>query len=159
MPRYSRLQIVLHWLVFALITFQFVAHGGIEGAWEVFEETGTKDPGILAFAHIGAGIGVLVFAVLRLILRRTSGVPPLPAGGPDWVERASHWTHVSLYALMILTPLSGMAAWGGGIRPAAEAHEVLKSLLLALVALHVVAALWHQFVLRDGLLTRMRLRG
>ena len=49
-----------------------------------------------------------------------------------------------------------MAAWFGGIDPAAEVHEVLRIVLLALVGAHVLAALWHQFWLKDGLMLRMK---
>ncbi|MEY3308596.1 MAG: hypothetical protein RLZZ413_2634, partial [Pseudomonadota bacterium] len=38
---------------------------------------------------------------------------------------------------------------------AAEAHEVMTSLLLVVLAVHVAAALWHQFWLKDHLLRRM----
>ena len=57
---------------------------------------------------------------------------------------------------MILMPLSGSVAWFGGVEAAAQGHNVLKIVLLALVALHLVGALYHQFVLRDGTLARMR---
>ena len=53
-------------------------------------------------------------------------------------------------------PITGGMAWFGGIEVMAEAHEVLTSLLLVLVGLHVVAALYHQFWLKDGLLMRMK---
>jgi len=42
------------------------------------------------------------------------------------------------------------------VEAAAEAHEVMKALLMVLAGLHVVAALWHQFWLKDGLLLRMK---
>ena len=57
---------------------------------------------------------------------------------------------------MILMPLSGSVAWFGGVEVAAQGHNVLKIVLLALVALHVIGALYHQFILRDGTLARMR---
>ena len=65
-------------------------------------------------------------------------------------------THVGLYALMILMPLSGSVAWFGGVEAAAQGHDVMKVILLALVALHVMGALYHQFILRDDTLARMR---
>ena len=61
--------------------------------------------------------------------------------------------HVGLYALMILMPLSGSMAWFGGVDLAAQGHNVLR---IALVAVHVVGALYHHFVLKDGLINRMR---
>jgi cytochrome b561 len=45
-------------------------------------------------------------------------------------------------------PVPGGKLWG-------EAHEVLANLLLVAIAAHVLAALWHQFVVRDGALSRM----
>jgi cytochrome b561 len=51
---------------------------------------------------------------------------------------------------------TGALAWFGGIGVAAEAHEVLRVGLIALIALHVGAAIWHHFVRRDGVLARMR---
>jgi cytochrome b561 len=64
--------------------------------------------------------------------------------------------HVGLYVLLILMPVCGAVAWFGGVEAAAQGHNVMKVLLLALVVLHVVGALYHQFVLRDGTLARMR---
>jgi cytochrome b561 len=77
--------------------------------------------------------------------------------GESVVQRAlAKGTHVGLYALMILMPISGSVAWFGGIDAAAQGHNILKVALLALIALHVAGALWHQFVLKDGLIARMR---
>lgn len=52
--------------------------------------------------------------------------------------------------MIILIPLSGAANWFLGIEAAGEAHEVLTTVLLMLVGLHIAGALYHQFVLRDG---------
>lgn len=152
---YSRTQIVLHWAVVLLILVQFLAHEGMEHAWDAFEETGaaTASPG--AWLHIVAGLGVLGLALWRLALRLTRGAPPPPPGDPAAQRMAATLTHWLLYALLFLVPLSGAAAWFLGAGAAAEAHEVLKSVLLVLAALHLAAALYHQFVRRDGLMSRM----
>ncbi|MCC7426740.1 MAG: cytochrome b/b6 domain-containing protein [Alphaproteobacteria bacterium] len=83
--------------------------------------------------------------------------------------------HLALIFLTVALPLSGLfdrwargravTVFGGLPLPApmpipggrlwGEAHEVLANLLLAAVALHVVAALWHHLVLRDGSLMAM----
>ena len=47
-------------------------------------------------------------------------------------------------------------AWFGGVALAAQGHNILKIALLALIALHVVGAVYHHFVLQDGLINRMR---
>lgn len=153
---YSRTQIALHWAVVLLILFQYVFPDAISAAFGAAMR-GTEiafDP--MVPAHIVSGVLVLVFALWRLWLRLSHGVPPLPAGNSALIHKAAHAGHVALYALMILVPLSGMAAWMGGIGAAAGAHLLLKTLLMLLIMGHVAMALYHQFVLKDGLLSRMR---
>ena len=153
---YSARQIRLHWLVTALIVLQFVLHEPIAEAWDGIENGASPAFNWLILSHVYGGVLVLIFALWRLALRRTRGVPDAPAGEPEILRRAAHLGHMALYGLMIAMPLSGMAAWFGGIDLAAEVHEVLRVVLLALVAVHVAAALWHQFWLKDGLLLRMK---
>ena len=62
----------------------------------------------------------------------------------------------SLGAVMVLAPVSGLVAWYGGVEAAAEVHELFKPALILLVLGHVAAALYHQFILKDGLLLRMK---
>ncbi|MBE0554349.1 MAG: cytochrome b/b6 domain-containing protein [Rhodobacteraceae bacterium] len=156
---YSRTQIALHWVVVLLILAQFLFHEPMAEAWDVVEDGGAAVTSAGVLLHIIGGIAVLVFALWRLALRMTRGVPALPANDPPLQRLAAHLGHWGLYALMVAVPLSGMAAWGGGIKAAGEAHEVLKTLLLLLVLVHVAAALWHQFWLKDGLIDRMKRPG
>lgn len=153
---YSARQIRLHWIVTALIVLQFVLHDPISAAWDLIEDGQTHRFHWLILSHVLGGGLVLIFALWRLVLRATRGVPPPPASEPPLLRAAAHLGHLALYALMIAMPLSGMAAWFGGIHAAAELHELVKFALLALVAVHVLAALWHQFWLKDGLLLRMK---
>ena len=152
---YSRLQIALHWLVFALIAQQYLFKDAMSAAWDRVTD-GLKagfDP--LVLPHVAGGALVLIFALWRLALRARRGVPPaIEASKVQGI--LAKLTHVGLYWLMILMPVSGAVAWFGGVEAAAAGHNVLKIALLVLVALHVVGALYHQFVLRDGTLARMR---
>ena len=153
-PAYSRTRIRLHWLTAGLIVLQFVFHESIAEAWDVIETglTPAFDP--LVAAHVAGGIAVLALVVWRLVLRAREGAPP--AGGSARVQKAAHWGHLALYGVLVLLALSGGAAWFGGMAVAAEVHEALKPVLLLLVAGHAAAALWHQFVVKDGTLSRMR---
>ena len=153
---YSARQIRLHWIVTLLIILQFVLHDSMSEAWDKLQEGQTPGFNWLVLSHVIGGGLVLIFAIWRLVLRQTRGVPPAPETGPAPLRLAAHLGHLALYALMILMPLSGMAAWFGGITTAADVHGVLKIALLALVAVHVVAALWHQFWLKDRLMLRMK---
>ena len=152
---YSRLQIVLHWLVFVLLAQQYIFHDAMSAAWGRVTEGLEVGFDPLVLAHVAGGAVVMVFAIWRLTLRARRGVPPTIETGRVQGLLAK-LTHVGLYALMILMPVSGAVAWFGGAEAAAQGHNVLKILLLALVALHVVGALYHQVVLRDDTLARMR---
>ena len=106
------------------------------------------------------GVAVLVFVAWRLVLRVTRGVPHAPAGTKRLLKLAGDAGHIALYALMIAMPVTGLLTFYGGIEDLGEVHgEVLKSLLWALIALHVAAAFFHHFFLKDGLLNRMRKAG
>ena len=152
---YSRVQILLHWIVVALIIFQIAGHEPMAEAWEVVKTGGMPVMSVMVWGHVTAGIAVLLLVLWRIGLRLRRGAPEAPAG-PALIHWAGKITHLALYGLMVLVPLSGMAAWFGGPVVAAEAHEVMKNLILILVLLHVGAALYHQFLVKDGLMERMR---
>ena len=152
---YSRLQIVLHWLVFALIAHQYFFKGAISAAWGRVTEGMEISFDPLVLAHVGGGALVLLFALWRLSLRARRGVPEAIEAS-KLQSALAKLTHFGLYALMILMPVSGSVAWFGGVGADAQGHNVMKVILLALVALHGVGAFYHHFVLRDGTLARMR---
>jgi cytochrome b561 len=123
--------------------------------------------------HYSLGVLVLGLAALRVAWRTVA--PPPPAEGPAWQRLAAVTMHLALIGLTIGLPLTGLldrwargravTVFGGlpvpapfdvpGGRAWGEAHEVLANLMLAAIAAHVLAALWHQFILRDGTLSRM----
>jgi cytochrome b561 len=121
---------------------------------------------------------------LTLGWRLASPRPPLPAAMPRWQRRAAAATHAALYALMLLLPVTGwLLASASPVQdllqmqnlvfgrialpdpfvPGSDAldrafrtlHAGAAIALAALLAVHVAAALRHQFVDRDGLLARM----
>ncbi|QKV19695.1 cytochrome b [Oricola thermophila] len=156
---FSAAQIRLHWIVFVLIVLQYVLHEPMSDAWRAIRrgEDFAFDP--LVAAHVFGGLLVLLLAIWRLALRARRGAPPPPDREPAILKRAAAATHFGLYALMFLMPVSGMAAWFGHIDAAAAAHSIMRVILLALVALHVAGALYHQFVLKTDVLNRMRRPG
>jgi cytochrome b561 len=101
-----------------------------------------------------------VLVVWRLALRTLRGVPAAPEGENPLLERAATLGHWGLYALMIALPVTGLLAWYGGFASLAGLHGgILKALLWLLIIGHVGAALYHHFILKDGLLNRMRKAG
>ncbi len=126
--------------------------------------------------HNAFGVLALLLIVARIAWRLAHPAPPLPSDTPAAVRFASHVSHGTLYGLMAAIPVAGIATMllrGRGINfgflemPALMAadramaksmegiHTTMAWILLALVALHVVAALWHHFVRRDMVLRRM----
>ncbi|MFW5927126.1 MAG: cytochrome b [Wenzhouxiangella sp.] len=160
-----------HWLVVALIGFQYV------WAWRIGETEGLRARLELVTQHKTIGMAVLVLAASRLLWRLLNRPPPLPGHMQPWERLAAKAGHWLLYALIFAQPLSGWlyssAAgygeyWWGPIEiPSpvsssedlealfAGTHEFLGVALLVVAGVHALAALRHHFLLRDDVLKRM----
>jgi cytochrome b561 len=169
--RYSTPAIVLHWLMALLILVAFPL-----GVY-MHELPLSPDKLKLYSYHKWIGITLLLLVAIRLSWRLTHVPPPLPASVAAWQRRASVVVHGMLYLLLIAIPLSGwlMSSAKGfqtvwfGVLPLpdlvdknrelgellADVHETLNFTLLALVGLHVGAALQHHFIERQPFLQRM----
>ncbi|MBS0342678.1 MAG: cytochrome b, partial [Proteobacteria bacterium] len=161
----------LHWVVALLIAVQLVV-GWMAATWRL---SPTKLE--LFVWHKSTGLLVLLLVVVRLAWRLTHTAPALPADMPRWERRAAAASHFLLYAAMLALPLSGWVVNSASGVPfsiywlvplpaiapvdrhvtdvASAVHLVLGILLIALVAIHVVAALRHHFIKRDDVLVRM----
>ena len=152
--RFDRVSIWLHWAVAVLIVAQF-ATGWI---WEFFER-GSVPRMYLFRAHIFMGSAVLALALFRLGWRFAHAAPPLPEGMSRATALAAHATHGLLYLSILVQPALGLiaiTAFGKSLgRWPRELHSNLTWVILAIIVLHVAAAIWHQFIRRDGLLSRM----
>ena len=155
---YSRSQIALHWGIAALLIVSFFSHEAMKEGWRAFLK-GQEPSSFGVPIHVSTGIAILVLVLFRLALRWRRGVPALPEGGNPILDRVAGLTHWALYGLLILIPVSGLATWFGGIKDAGEVHEVLFNMAFVLVALHTAAALFHQYVLKDGLIRRITRAG
>lgn len=98
---------------------------------------------------------VPIVTALRLGLRARRGVPPAIVRSKVQALLVRP-THPGLYGPTVLMPISGSVAWFGGVGAAAQGHDLLKALLPALIVLHLLGALHHRFILRDGTMLRMR---
>jgi cytochrome b561 len=170
--RYTTTAIALHWLIAVLVVGAFTL--GL-----VMTDIPGFSPAKLRYYawHKWAGVTVLLLAVLRLLWRLKHRPPALPPGMPAWQRGAAHGLHHLLYVLIFAVPLSGyfytLAAgfpvvyFGLFQLPVLIAknpaladtlktvHYWLTMTLAALVALHVLAALKHQLIDRDGTMRRM----
>ncbi len=154
---YTGVQIALHWIVAVLIGFQIVAHDGMEAAWQAAVRGGVVSglDTTMAYTHIAAGVAIWLFAAWRLVLRVRYGVPPLPENEPPALKLVAHGIHLILYLVLLLMPISGAVAWFGGAEGAAEAHELMKFVLLPAVLIHVAGALFQHYWIKSDVLRRM----
>lgn len=153
---YSRLHIALHWLVAALILPQFLLNDAVGEAFDAGLEGETIASSVLAPLHVATGFAIAALVVWRLVLRFRNGVPPAPEGegvAQALLAAATHW---GLYLVVLLIVGAGVAAWFGGVEEAGDLHGTLTSVLLGLIGLHVVGALYQQFVARTNIIDRMR---
>lgn len=152
---YSAAQIALHWAVVVLVAAQYIFKDAISGAWGAMR-TGEEvvfDPLILA--HVAGGALILAFVVWRFVLRLRLGAPLPPENEPGPLKTLSHAAHWGFYGVLAAMSVSGSLAWFAGVQAAAQAHNVLKVVLLALVALHVMAIPFHRVVLKNNVMQRM----
>ena len=153
---YSTLQITLHWVIAALVAFQLFFGEGMTNVRDAAEE-GAMPSGVdfaVSLAHYWFGIAILALVLVRLGVRLTQGVPPNPVATPTWMEWAARLMHWTFYAMLVAMPVLGLLtvyvsdSFG-------DIHKLGKPVFIVLIAVHALAALFHQFVKRDGTLRRM----
>lgn len=171
---------LLHWAIASLILFQL----GM-GVYMSEFVTDTFRQFNLTQIHKSWGSVVFALAFVRVFWRLINrNAPAMRAGTPAWQERIASLTHLALYVLMFVLPLSGwiMSAaspnqdllnidnmvfdwfalpdpWVPGDRSVASlasvVHEYCAWGLAGLLAVHSGAALKHHFIDGDTVLRRM----
>ena len=165
---------LFHW-VLGLAIIGMIAYG-----WWMNHFPARADRFFYRSIHADIGYVVLLLTVIRLIWRGVNPTPALPDDTPPWQRIVERVSHVLLYLLTILVAMLGWAM--SGARPpgqnyasffgwfnvpqftspdkvAAGAYEdrhiLFAYVLLALIVLHVVAAIWHHYIRRDRIALRM----
>lgn len=163
----------LHWLVAFAIPFQIYLGWASEWASE-------WKP--LLRLHYQWGVILAALMAIRLIWRIACGSPVSSSSEHRWQRRLATFIHWMLYVLLLLLPASGYIIWVWMKAPmdvfglfdvprlftppqedktgraiAWYVHYWSGWALIALALLHISAALWHQFVRRDGLISRRML--
>jgi len=169
--RYTFIQKALHWTI-ALAVIGALA-GGTLIDWL---ENGAFKNQVYAL-HKATGILILGLMLLRVVARFVFGTPPLPAGIPGWQRTAAAGSHFLLYALILIMPVIGWAATSAFPAPIPfyglfdvppligkdrelskqlfEIHAIMGKVIIALIAVHIAAALHHAVVRKDGVFRRM----
>lgn len=152
---YSAPQIALHWIVFVLVAFQWLAGDNMT---KLFRAAHGGKPAEVAAVwtpiHIAFGAAILAAMLWRLVLRRGVGTPPPPKqhAALQWLASA---VHVGLYLDLIGAALVGLAAYFWLPQLAGLHHLMVRQILLVLFGLHLAGALWHRFVVRDDIMSRI----
>lgn len=156
----------IHWLSVVLVVIAYVT---AESAEDLGEGGGGQ-------WHVFAGLALLLIFVPRLLARLASRHAPVPDSAFEaWSSRL---VHLALLLFVVVQPLLGVLmvwaegealpipftawqlpplvvlgeAWGEALE---EVHEIVGNVFYAVIAVHALAALWHQYVRRDGVLRRM----
>jgi cytochrome b561 len=167
--RYHPALVVLHWGLALLITAALAL-----GALGLAKIPNTSPMKLEALrSHMTGGIIILALMLARLAVRVRSAHPPPARAGHRLLDRLAWASHRLFYVTVIAMAGSGiiMALQTGlfdtvfagrgqipadfWIFPIRSVHYVLSRLLMALILLHVAAALYHAVILRDGLLKRI----
>lgn len=168
--RYSSGAIWFHWAIALLIVVNLAIGLLHESLLDGFK-------GAIPL-HKSIGLTVILLTVGRIAWRLAHPAPPHPPTMRPLERLAANGAHVGLYVLMLVMPLTGWALSSGGAKryplnwfglfdvpylpvskavggAARNAHGLLGWVMLALIVLHVAAALRHHFILKDGILARM----
>ena len=167
--RYHRALVLLHWLMAVLL--------GVALAMGTFAlktvPNSSPDKVSALQGHMIAGGLILLLTLVRLIVRLKTAHPAPASTGNALLDRLAPLTHWALYGLVllmagsgvamsVLTGLPGIVFGGAGSLPVnfdalppRAVHGIVARLLMLAIGLHIAAALYHQFVRRDGLLSRM----
>lgn len=162
---------LLHWSIVAGVIAQYLLAEAAED-----EKNAVGSAFDAMSLHRSIGLTILALAILRLLWRVFDTRPAWPATMKPLARTLAKATHAAFYLLLLAVPLSGWAvssAEGDAVaffglftvpplpfgedleHTLEEAHEILFNVLAALALLHVLAALKHQFVDRDGVLRSM----
>lgn len=171
---YHSVSRTLHWVVAGMVVLQFVLARLAENAAQT--DSTLRQLALLA-NHKSVGITILVLVVVRLLWRRKAPPPALPPTMDQWQVLASRISHWTLYGLLLLLPVSGwlmssaaaysvswfnllqlpdLVAPNDALEETLEGiHETLAITLLIVAGIHVLAAVKHAVIDKDGVLSGM----
>ena len=175
---YGTVTKLLHWASVVAIAAQFVVGYAIDRADGLLDGVvdrwfGGEEEGLLV-VHVALGLTIVVLAVVRLMWRRWAGLPAWAEGLSPTERRVAHVNERTLYVLMLLIPITGLALvlvsgedwnlasgeWEAPLDLVDDdallgSHILTHAVFFLALAIHVAMVLKHQIVDRDRLLNRM----
>ncbi len=167
---YRVAQKVIHWLMGFFITLDLFVAQKFGGYLEEAERLQSR------MDHSTLGTMLATLLLLRLYFRIRSGAPALPEGMSDWQTMLAKGVHIGLYVAMICLLTTGVITATQATDPILifnsieitmgvmtdenfvflrQFHEAMTWIMIGLIAIHVIGALYHQFVMKDRLLIKM----
>jgi cytochrome b561 len=167
--RYHPALVVLHWAL-ALLIIAALALGAL-----VMVNIPNSSPMKIEAvrSHMMGGMAILGLMLVRLVIRARSAHPAPASAGHPLLDRLAWLSHRLFYGTVFAMAASGIimalqtglfdnVLFGQGpvppdfwVFPIRSVHYAISRVLMTLIAVHIIAALYHAFVLRDGLLSRM----
>jgi cytochrome b561 len=168
--RFHPLLVTLHWLLAVLIVAMLCV------GFLLLAQMPNDDPRKISvlLIHMSVGMAILALMVVRFVVRWRTSRPAEATAGNRLLDRLAQVTHYGFYVLVLLMVGTGYATGilaglnrsvfqhsgeplpaSFAIYPTFVAHSYLALVMVGLILLHLVAALYHQFVRRDRLLQRM----
>lgn len=169
MKQYSKRTAILHWLIFLLVVGAFYL-----GHFVADEASPAQKISLLPI-HFLTGDLILLLVLVRIYIRKKDG-EPAPANANPLLNKLAAATHGLLNISLIAVAITGVVtvATSGVIEAlkksdpnllpdfekvgAREVHELFIAVMLLLVVFHVVAALYHQFIVKDNLMRRIMIK-
>lgn len=169
MEPYSRRMLMVHWLTLALLVIAWYLGDTLVD--ERAEKSATMT-GYLVHALVGGT--VLMVTAMRMVYRSVDKMPH-PASN-SLMDIFAREIHHALYLLLVLLPLTGFMTlltsdvgvalvtanakflpekYTGPSAVSLDTHDILMTVLMVVVAIHILGVIWHQFILKDGLMSRM----
>ena len=150
---YSGIQIGLHWATALLIAANYLISDGMGEALDA-HLSGEPVLGLTPVWHVWAGTLLLVLVVTRLAVRLLTGAPQA-TGRKTMANRAAEAGHWLLYALMIAVPALGAITWFGMTDATGDLHVLVMNALMLVILGHAAMAIFHHYILKDGVLSKM----
>ena len=172
MTQYSKRMVIVHWLTLALLIAAWYLGDSLADATDDSKAT-------LAgyIVHLAVGGTVLLLTLYRFYFRSKDRIPA-PTGDTP-MDKLAKGVHYLLYTVLFVLPVSGiiiilnskagaaLLAGDANMLPkehgfkgvfSHEIHEQLVNVLIVLAVIHILGAIKHQFITKDGLMERMMLR-
>jgi cytochrome b561 len=168
--RYHPALVTLHWVLAVFIVAALLL--GMLLLKRIPNSSPDKIHGLRA--HITGGLAIFALMLTRLIVRTTTAKPPDATAGHPALDRLARISHYGFYVLIFAMVGTGLATaiisgifptvFGGSadplppsfnVYPTRVLHGYIADTIIALIALHVAAVVYHQLIRRDRLLGRM----